>query len=397
MDEQIMSEVLEAVRANSAAMLTRLDAIEQRVAAGVKPVEAVLRRTVALEDAAIADTEELPEEWRKFLGGHRPPLGPAKSDREKLARSIKSAKFFVALMTQDHAVLKAMGEATDPAGGYLVPEEFRAEVILKLQVLPVMRNIARVWPMGRDRVSIPAESARITVAWEAENVVWTASDATMAQITLAVNRLNGFTAVSRELLADAAVSVMDMLAQMYAEAIGLEEDKQFMIGNGVGKPLGLDTTVGIGSVAQAGASLAYGDFVELFYTLGRQYRANGVWMMRDANVKKAAKLLDSNGRPIFDSASSAPSGVPGGGAATMPQTGTILNRPVFSQDDLPATKIYFGHPRYYFIGDRGDMGAEMTTIGAGAFEKHQAAIKVWERVDGRVALTDAFKVLTGVA
>lgn len=392
MDEKVMQEALEAIKANSAAILKGFETFSEKLSKGLP----VSTRTVQLEDGAIRDAGELPEDWRKYVGGHKPPLGPAKTDQERLIRAIRIAKFFTALVVGDHAALKAMGEATDPAGGYLVPEEFRAEVILKQQVLPVLRNVARVWPMGRDRVSIPAESARISVNWEAENATWTASDATMAQITLAVNRLDGFTAVSRELLADSAVSVMEMLAQMYAEALGLEEDKQFTIGNGVGKPLGIESTVGIGTVAQAGGSLAYGDFVELYYTLGRQYRQGAIWLMRDANVKKAAKLLDSNGRPIFENVNAAPAGVPGG-ASSLPRTGTILGLPVYSQDDAAATKIHLFNPRYYFIGDRGDMGAEMTTIGAGAFEKHQAALKVWRRVDGRVALTDAFKTLTGVS
>lgn len=392
MDDKTILEALEAIKANSAAILKGFELLGEKLSNG-RPAP---RRTVQLEDAAIRDAGELPEDWRKYVGGHKPPLGPAKTDEEKLARAIRSARFFTALVVGDHAALKAMGEATDPTGGYLVPEEFRAEVILKQQVLPVLRNVARVWPMGRDRVNIPAESARISVAWEGENVAWTASDATMANIALAVNRLDGFTSVSRELLADSAVSVMDMLSQMYAEALGLEEDKQFVVGNGVGKPLGIESTVGIGTVAQAGGSLAYSDFVELYYTLGRQYRQGAIWLMRDANVKKAAKLLDSNGRPIFENLNTPPSGVPGGGAS-LPRTGTILGLPVYSQDDASATKIHLFNPRYYFIGDRGDMGAEMTTIGAGAFEKHQAALKVWRRVDGRVAMTDAFKTLTGVA
>ncbi len=398
-DSKQLKELIEAIKANSAAMLARLDGLEKKVelTAAEKENAAKEQRTVQLANEELKDSE-IPEDWRKYIGNYKMPLGPAKFDREKLARAVKSMKFFLALMVNDHATMKAMGEATDTAGGYLVPEEFRAEVILKLQVLPIMRNIARVWPMGRDRVLIPSEAARIAVAWEAENVQWSETDAQFGQVALQVHRLNGFSRMSRELLADSAVAVMDVLAQMYSEAIGLEEDKQFMIGNGVDKPLGLNATTGIGSVAQAGGALAYDDFVELFYTLGRQYRRNAVWMMADANVKKSAKLKDSNGRPIFDSAVNAPSGAPGGGTpGAMPQTGTILGRPVMNQDDIQTNVIYFGDPRYYFIGDRGEMGAEMTTVGAGTFEKHQAAIKVWERVDGRVALPDAFKKLTGVS
>ena len=396
MDEKQMKELIEAITANSAATLKRLEALEKQLELAEQERAKLAQRTVQLADSALKDGE-IPADWLPFIGNHRPALGPAKSDHERLARAVKTAKFFTALVVGDHAAMKAMGESTDPAGGYAVPEEFRAEVILKQQVLPVLRNLCRIIPMGRDRINIPAESSRISVNWEAENATWTASDAALGNIALAVNRLDGFTAISRELLADSAVSVMDMLATMYAEALGLEEDKQFMIGNGVGKPLGLNATVGIGSVAQAGGSLALVDFIELYYTLPRQYRAGAIWIMSDTNMKKAAKLLDANGRPIFDTPNNAVTGVPGGASPALPQTGQILNRPAYSQDDLPSTVIYFGNPKYYFLGDRGDMGAEMTTIGAGAFEKHQAALKVWRRLDGRVALTDAFKKLTGVS
>jgi hypothetical protein len=42
------------------------------------------------------------------------------------------------------------------------------------------------------------------------------------------------------------------------------------------------------------------------------------------------------------------------------------------------------------------MGVETTTVGAGAFERHQVAFKVWERIDGQLGLTDGFRKLTAV-
>jgi HK97 family phage major capsid protein len=56
--------------------------------------------------------------------------------------------------------------------------------------------------------------------------------------------------------------------------------------------------------------------------------------------------------------------------------------------------ILFGDLSYYYLADREQMSVETTTQGAGTFEKHQVAIKVVERIDGKVAVNNAFKTIT---
>ena len=83
---------------------------------------------------------------------------------------------------------------------------------------------------------------------------------------------------------------------------------------------------------------------------------------------------------------------------------TILGRPVLEQNDIPVdlgggsdeSEIWFGDLSYYLIGDRQTMEVESTTQGAGTFEYHQVAMKLIERVDGKLGQTDAFNKLTAV-
>ena len=89
------------------------------------------------------------------------PYAPKR--KQRLMRVVDAAKilgFYRALLEKDVVSIKALSEGTDSEGGYLVPEEFRAEVIQELLEYSVMRNLARVFPMGTDTLDIPTLSAR---------------------------------------------------------------------------------------------------------------------------------------------------------------------------------------------------------------------------------------------
>ena len=69
---------------------------------------------------------------------------------------------------------------------------------------------------------------------------------------------------------------------------------------------------------------------------------------------------------------------------------------VSQQDDLADSVIFIGDLSNYLWFDRGEMGIESTNEGGDAFANHQTWIKVWERVDGKVALPEAFVKGTGI-
>lgn len=309
---------------------------------------------------------------------------------ENLTKEEKVAKFVRAVVDNDHVTAKALSEGTSADGGYLVPNEFKAAIISKRDVAAVIRPRASVFPMVRDKMDVPSEGNAVTLYWAAENAALTESSPTFGNTTLNTNKLTGLGKMSRELFADTAINLMDFLAGLYGRKFALEEDKKFMTGTGTGEPKGIRQYT-LTSTAQAGANLVGDDLIKQFYSLGSQYRSQAAWVMHNSIVRLVRLLKDSQGRYLWaDGFSDAPS--------------TILGRPVIEQNDIPTnlgagtneSEVYFGDLAYYLIGDRQEMIIESTTEGAGAFENHQVAVKVIERVDGQLGLTDPFVKLTAV-
>lgn len=194
-----------------------------------------------------------------------------------------------------------------------------------------------------------------------------------------------------ELFADSAIPLLDYVSGVWARAFAQEEDKVFMTGADTTQPKGLRAET-LSGESQAGATLVADDLIALYYSLPVQYRNRATWIMHNDAIAAIRTLkYAADSRYVWtDGLENA--------------TPTILGRPVIEQNDIPTnlgvgtneTEIFFGDLSFYLIGDREEMGVESTTVGAGAFKKHQVAFKAWERIDGRLGLTDAFRLLDAV-
>lgn len=346
--------------------------------------------------------EIVAEELKSFLGEHIDLK--ALSDATKL-QDIASAeqgdpeakaivgKFFAAMGDGDKEVMKDLSEGVDANGGYLVPTEFRNQLVEKLYKGAYIRRYATVIPMGSDKMEVPVEANTVSVNWTTELATITQSDPTFGTVTLAANMLAGISRQSRQLLQDAAINeaVQDLLIRIFARALGLAEDTAFMVGTGTGQPKGIRTYTISQTVAQAGANLTDSDISNLIYTLPRQYRENAVFIMRDSVAKLVSNLRSTDGRKLHDSIDNR-------------ENPTLNGYPVVIQDDIPAnlgagtneSEIYFGDLSFYYIGDRQQVFSEVSTQEGTSFEKHRAAVKVGERLDGQLTLTDAFAKMTAV-
>lgn len=302
-------------------------------------------------------------------------------------------KFFAALGANDEVQLKDLSEGTDANGGYLVPTEFRNQLVEKLYKGAYIRKFATVIPMASDKMEMPVEANTVSVNWTTELAVITQSDPTFGTVTLAANMLAGISRQSRQLLADAAINeeVQSLLIRIFARALGLAEDTAFMVGTGTGQPKGIRTYTITQTVAQAGASLADSDVSNLIYTLPRQYRNNAVFVLRDSVAKLISNLRSTDGKKLHESIDNR-------------ESPTLYGYPVVISDDIPAnlgvgvneSEVYFGDLSFYYIGDRQQVFSEVSTQEGTSFEKHRAAVKVGERLDGQLTLVDAFAKMTAV-
>lgn len=110
--------------------------------------------------------------------------------------------------------------------------------------------------------------------------------------------------VSSELARDTMVDVMSFLAQDSGRALGKATGAQYILGDGTTEPEGVivgfssgHTSVNTGS----GGVPQYSDFIDLMYSLGDEaYRTNAVWLTKDANVADIRKIVDADGRPLWE-------------------------------------------------------------------------------------------------
>ena len=97
--------------------------------------------------------------------------------------------FFQALVRNDHVVLRAMSEGVPADGGYLFPDEFRAQLIRDLAEPTRMRSLVTVIPMKRDVLKVPKLVSRPQVRWTSEGAAKSTTTAEFTEKTLTVYKL----------------------------------------------------------------------------------------------------------------------------------------------------------------------------------------------------------------
>lgn len=296
---------------------------------------------------------------------------------------------FAAWIRGESYDIRALGLSPATAGGVLAPESFQAELIRALNEQSVMRRIARViGPIAAAQVRFPALTQGVTAAWTDEGQPIVESDATFSQVVFTPRKLGALTLVSNELLADSAINVEALLAQLFGEAFAQVEDAAFFTGGGdtAKQPEGILTNSSVPTVtAQAKDTVDVKDILKLYDSLPAPYRANAVWVMNPATMSILRQLVDGSGRYLLVE----------GLAASAPTT--LLGRPVYLSSNMPTVgsgtkSIAFGDfSRAYYIVDR--QGVDVQRSADRYFESDQIAFRAIRRVDGKVVLPQAVRCL----
>lgn len=302
--------------------------------------------------------------------------------KDQLTKEEKIVGFFHALVTDNSIALKALSEGTDADGGYLFPNEFLEELIRDLPEINVMRNEVRIITMRRNKMDITSLVSGPKVTWTLENAAKSTTTAHFGTQTLTAYKLAAILYSSDELIEDSDIfDVVAMIIRLFSEAIANEEERVIWVGDGTTQPEGLDTAT-IASVAAVGQD--FDDVISLYYALPSKYRTGAKWYMNDNTAKEASKIKDSNGQYIWQ--------------PSVSEAGTdrMRGKPVVYSDWVPDNQIYFGDlKKGYFLGDRKRITVKVSNDTETAFTKDQTAIRVVERIGGKVVLPAAIRKLTG--
>ena len=335
-----------------------------------------------LNDLGLTQADRKQGMFPGIVGGSDDGPGPTRSKAERARAFLRAA--ILHTDPGDEIVRKALSEGSESAGGYLVPAEYRAELIRRLPELSEVFSYVRKVPVISDSGQFPKLDTDVAITWgRAENAAITETDPAFTNLTWTVRNMSAITYLSRELASDANPNIVDTITALFSEAVAAERDKMIAIGDGATQPEGIYSASGLSSVAVGGA-LTYAKLVELKFELKRKYHRTARWILSSTNLQRITSITDDNNLPIFRD------------ALVAGETPRILGKSYSIQDDLPDSVIFFGDPAQYLWFDREQMVIESTTTGGDTFKKHQTAIKVVERCDGKLALAEAFVKATGI-
>ncbi|MDQ0154158.1 phage major capsid protein [Robertmurraya andreesenii] len=276
---------------------------------------------------------------------------------------------------------------TDSEGGYLAPDEFERTLIEALEEENIFRSLAKVITTSSGDRKIPVVASKGTASWVDEEGLIPESDDSFGQVSIGAYKLATMIKVSEELLNDSVFNLEAYIAKEFARRIGAKEEEAFFVGDGTGKPTGIFNATGgaeLGITAASATAITVDEIMDLFYSLKSPYRKKAIFVMNDATIKLIRKLKDGNGQYLWQ-----PSIQAG-------QPDTILNRPVKTSAYVPtvaagAKTIAFGDFGYYWVADR--QGRSFQRLNELYAATGQVGFKASQRVDGKLILPEAIKVL----
>lgn len=360
----------------------------------------------ASKDESVADAAQYMRKTRRII---QPDYRKAYTKFLRLSSKYRSES--LALMQLDAGEQKALSEGNDGSGGYLVPPDLQAEVLVRMAQIAVMRRLARVITTSRDRVEWPMVlphtdadlshiySSGFVGGWVGETPAFTETDPGFGKFEVSIKKLRVATKLSNDFINDAVIDILAWLAQNGAENMALTEDAGFITGDGTPlQPAGflndadLDTEDVEGSTANTisnttSAAGSYPKLVAMTYALPSQYAANAEWLMRRAIEGDIRALVDGAGRPMWLGQNESAFGVNG----RVLMGARVNNSEWMPNDGTDGAKVVaYGDFSSYIIAQRAQMS---TVVLRERFaDTDQTGIILFERVGGGLWNPDAIRV-----
>tara|TARA_Y100000310_G_scaffold237033_2_gene240289 strand:- start:584 stop:1993 length:1410 start_codon:yes stop_codon:yes gene_type:complete len=299
--------------------------------------------------------------------------------------------------------VKDLSVAVPGDGGFLVPEEFRAELLMLGLEASVVRSRANVIPMGTPTIRWPAIRdashassvfGGVVGAWVAEGgtVSSSTNQPSFSAVRLSANKLTAYSVVSNELRADSAISIEGLISSLYPQALNYFEDDAFINGTGAGQPMGIINADAMVQVAkesgQAATTIVWENLLNMYSRMHPASLGNAVWMAHMDTFPQLATMslnVGTGGSAIWL----------GNGVSGPPVT--ILGRPVVFTEKAQtlgtAGDISFIDFSQYLIGDR--QALTMAASDHVLFTTDEHAIRLVQRLDGRPWLITALTPRNG--
>ncbi len=301
----------------------------------------------------------------------------------------KHLKMFNQYIRTGHVLdeLKAtLVEGTAANGGYLVPEAYAMEIVRAIQVGSYLRAAgARVIQVsGNNKYNVPTLTNSGAAVLTAESAAFDQAEPTLGEVELVPYKYTALSKTSEELLADSRFPVETILSQDAAYRFIQAENTAFTTGTGSGQPQGVVVGSSLGKTTASASAITADEIIDLYHSLGFQYRANAKWMMNDSTLALVRKLKDTTNQYLWQP----------GLAAGQPDT--ILGRPVIINNSMATVAtgqktILFGDFSYFWIVEWDGMA--MQRLNELYAANGHVGFRWFKRFDSKVMLSAAIKHL----
>lgn len=286
---------------------------------------------------------------------------------------------------------RAQGVASQAAGGYLVPPEFREKLVERMKFISSVRAVAEIittetgadlpWPTNDDTANVGAILA--------ENSAVTEQDITLGTATIgAYTYTSKMVRVSLQLMQDAYTDVEALLSRLLGNRLGRIQNQHFTTGTGTSQPQGLVTG---GTAVQMAAgnttSITYDALIDVMTAIDPAYMGtNGLqWMASQTALAVIRKLKDADGRPLWQ-----PS-IQLGAPDVLLGYGLVLNNDM-AVPAANAKSMAFGDFKAGYLV-RDVLGVQTVRLDERYAEYLQVAFLAFQRSSGGVQDANAYRVL----
>lgn len=209
------------------------------------------------------------------------------------------------------------------SGEKLIPTTIVNHIIRKVyDICPILDRSQKFNVKGKlDVPFYPADSNKITVAYQNEFAPLASSSGGFDSVELTGFLAGALTKVSRSLINNVDFNIVGFVVDEMAYAIKRFIEHELLIGTS-GKVEGLSTLSNVTTTASATA-ITLDEIIDLHDSIKDDFQQNAIWIMSSKTRTALRKLKSNTGYPLLNDDVSTPFGT------------SILGKPVYVSDNMP--------------------------------------------------------------
>lgn len=260
-------------------------------------------------------------------------------------------------------------------GGVLIPQTIVNYIIKKVyDICPILERSQKYNVKGKLLIPYyPADSNKITVAYQEEFTPMASSSGSFATVELSGYLAGALCKISRSLINNVDFNIVDFIVDEMAYAIKRFIEHELLIGT-EDYVLGLSTLENVVESEDVGAVSA-DDVIRVRDNIKDEFQTNAMWIMSPKTRTALRMLKDEMGRYLLQDDISLPFGV------------SLLGKPIYVSDNMPditdgGNVIFYGDMRG--LGTKFNEDINIEVLREKYADEHAVGVIGWFEFDGRI-------------